>query len=160
MNSELFNKWTSVLANIGVLVGLAIVIIELAQNTRAIESEVAWARLENGIAIQNRLIDNPEFAELYFRITSMEEAEFAISDSVELQRVARHIITTLLYFETRFITQTTDSERLILRDNVLGTLSTAFAKDVATNFNVRNANARNPEFRIFLADMLSISNAR
>lgn len=157
MNSEIFDKWTSVLANVGVLIGLAIVIVELAQNTRAIESEVAWARLASATEIQNRIIDDPEFAEILFRVNSLESDEIDIANSLELQRVARHIITNFLYYETRYITQTTDSERFILRANILASIDSPFSKDVVTSFNVRNANARNPGFREFLSEILSES---
>lgn len=39
------NEWLSLIANLGVLIGLFVLIVEISQNTRAIDNEASWARV-------------------------------------------------------------------------------------------------------------------
>lgn len=155
MKLDRFDKWSGILSNSAVLIGLVVVVLEINQNTRAIESEVAWARLESSIDLQNQLIENPDFARIYFPIKDMTLEEVELSDQIDVQRVARYIASSLLYFEARYITQTAESERAAIRYGVLDIVQDNFSRQVATRFNTVAREARDPEFRLFLDEILA-----
>jgi hypothetical protein len=60
------NQWLTLATNIGVIVGLVVLILEINQNTTAIENEIdasIWANSNAGLLI----VDNPELAQLSVR---------------------------------------------------------------------------------------------
>ena len=47
MNSEQLNRWLSLGANIGVVVGIALLVLEINQNTEMMSAQMTQARTEN-----------------------------------------------------------------------------------------------------------------
>ena len=67
MNISKLNNWISLVANLGVLIGLFVLIVELNQNTRVAES-TAYQGLINRIAELNQIeATDAEFAEILHR---------------------------------------------------------------------------------------------
>ena len=93
---ERTNQWLLFATNVGVIVGLVILIIEIGQNTTAIENQIDVAVFSQGSA--GYIIENPDLAELWVRSASeawdsfspVEKARIGtiwgfILDSAELQ---------------------------------------------------------------------------
>jgi len=64
---EKLNQWLALLTNVGVLAGLILLIIEVEQNTTAIENQIDTALLESPM---NFLIEDPGLAALHVRTES------------------------------------------------------------------------------------------
>ena len=58
MNSDNLNKWLTLIANLAVVAGIIFLIVEINQNTAAIEQNATWMRLES---IDNGTDQNREF---------------------------------------------------------------------------------------------------
>ena len=63
MKKSELNEWLSLLANIGVLFGIFILVMEVNQNTRAIDNESSWARVSTANDVLAMHINNSEFTE-------------------------------------------------------------------------------------------------
>ena len=70
MNS--LNNWITLLTNIGVIAGLAVLVYEVNQNSQALQNETDVAIFS--IAADNRqlLVENSEFRHLYQRIETKQ----------------------------------------------------------------------------------------
>ena len=92
MNLEKMNHWLTLLANIGVLVGMVFLVIEVRQNTIATEQETV-SNFQNGFAaVELMIASNPEFGDLLAKGRNGEKltpAEF-----VRLQAFYRNVLRT------------------------------------------------------------------
>lgn len=159
MNWEKIEKVSSLLANFGVLIGIGFLIVELNQNTRATESEAAWSRLEQGSALLERITNDAEFADLYHRFESMEPGDLRNADPVEAERYGRYWSSYLLYWETRYTTQTSPVEHQSLRDNIITHIGDRVL--VQRILQVQNARGdRLPEFQAFMMNILDELDSR
>ena len=79
---ERTNQWLLFATNIGVIVGLVILIIEISQNTVAIENQVDVAVFSQGPA--DLIIENPDLAELWVRSASEPWDSFS---AIEQERI-------------------------------------------------------------------------
>ena len=154
MNWTKIEKLSALLANLGVLIGIVFLIVELNQNTRATESEAAWSRLEQGSALLERITNDAEFAEIYHNFVNMEPQDFPDSDPVEAERYGRYWGSYLLYWETRFLTQTSSTDRTALRQNIYNLLNGKRLVQLIIR-DQNSSQARISEFQIFLADILA-----
>ena len=64
MNSDRLNKWLTLIANIGVLVGLVVLVYEVRQNTQALQNQADVAIWSIGAEQANVVVDNPSVAEI------------------------------------------------------------------------------------------------
>jgi len=60
MNVAKLNEWFALVANVGVLIGIAILIIEINQNTRAIETESVAQSTDSVMEVRNLIADNSD----------------------------------------------------------------------------------------------------
>lgn len=67
MKLSQLNDWLSLIANLGVLVGLVVLIVEISQNTRAIDNEASWARVSTANDTYTLIIGDEEIASLLIK---------------------------------------------------------------------------------------------
>ena len=123
MESSKLNNWLGIAANLAVMVGIVFFIIELNQNTIAIENEASWSRAEIAIDIYLSAATNTELDGAISRVLNMtlEEYERAAneigSDSAsDVRRVNSFWGAIMIQNGTRFLTQPLerDEERNLL----------------------------------------------
>jgi len=120
MNPDSINRWLSVLANFGVLIGIVVVVIEINQNTIATQTETAWARAQWVLDFNNPRSTDADLAELENRFSRLSEEEILqIVNSDEVYRMAVRVIMDRVYQETRFLTRTSAEDRGIQREQML-----------------------------------------
>ncbi|MCP5347658.1 MAG: hypothetical protein R3F41_19085 [Gammaproteobacteria bacterium] len=81
MNTSKLNDWVSILANIGVLIGIVFLIVEIQQNTAELNAEARATRASEVIALRLWAAENPdifESQECTFRIIGWVNAIFEI----------------------------------------------------------------------------------
>jgi hypothetical protein len=67
MNSEMLTRWTAILTNIAVLIGLLFVGLEFRNNTRALEAERIDSLTQGMSEINNVILGDTEFAEIFYQ---------------------------------------------------------------------------------------------
>jgi hypothetical protein len=81
MNSDLLTKWTAIVTNIAVVIGLVLVGLEFRSNTRAFEAERIDS-LVGGVIDMNRvLIENGDFAEILYQ--AYDDPESVVGSSLD-----------------------------------------------------------------------------
>jgi hypothetical protein len=71
MDSDQLNRWMTLLANLGVLVGIFLVLIELRQNTESAELQAAQSYVTLSHELDFRIVDDPSLIALF--LTPPEE---------------------------------------------------------------------------------------
>ena len=121
MKKSDLNEWLSVLSNAGVLVGIFFLVYEINQNTKAIESEIAWSHAGITTDLYTSESGNPELAELHIRFSSMSinEAELEhVRDDPDFFRYTQMHAARLNYWQARFITETSVQDRARLKATI------------------------------------------
>lgn len=80
---ERANQWIMMATNVGVILGLAVLILEISQNTTAIENQIdaaVWSNSSGGYLV----VENPELAELWVRAKTEPWDSFSL---VEQERI-------------------------------------------------------------------------
>ena len=73
MNSEKINSWLSLLANIGVVVGLVLLIIELNQNTEQMRAQMNQMRAESAAAQQHAYFNSEYIPAIVTKVRNGDE---------------------------------------------------------------------------------------
>ena len=105
------NETLTLLANLGVIVGIIFLILEISQNTRAIENDAFWSRANASIAVNSVIVENEEVAELmaqYLQDSSVYSEPIS-GEKVRAQQLFEMIATQS---EARFITESDDLSAL------------------------------------------------
>ena len=71
MNSDRLNRWVTLGANLGVVAGIVLVLIELNQNTESAELQAAQSYLALSNELDFRIVDDPSLIALF--LTPEEE---------------------------------------------------------------------------------------
>ena len=85
MDLDKLNQWLTLLANLGVLFGLAILIFEINQTNVMIEAQAAQARADSATNVALARIDSPGFAEAL-----VAEDKQSLSDA-DKYRLGQHV---------------------------------------------------------------------
>ncbi len=95
MNSENLNRWLSLGANIGVVIGLILLIVELNQNSELVRAQIHQARTDNYVADMMALADTefllPAWEKMSgsLRVGKVEDLDNL--DAIERARVRRYL---------------------------------------------------------------------
>ena len=84
MDTDRLNKWLTLGANFGVLVGIMLLIMEIDQNRQAIQAQTRNDIAQGAIGVVSLAIDNPHLADILVRSNRGEdisESEAYILDS-------------------------------------------------------------------------------
>jgi hypothetical protein len=74
MNSELLTRWTAIITNIAVVIGLAFVGLEFRNNTRAVESERIDSLTQGGSEIMRFGIEDAKLTDILLRAHAEPES--------------------------------------------------------------------------------------
>ena len=85
MDSDRLNRWLTLGANIGVLIGLALLIFEIRQNHDLMQAQVRNDMSQNLNNLQSLIAANPGLANLVRR--SMEDDDFSPDETIQLRRL-------------------------------------------------------------------------
>ena len=89
MESSRTNQWLTLAANVGVLIGLIVLIFELGQNTDMMRAQIVQSRAENSSAVLTASIHSEFWPQLAAKRTAADSDEAWISSltPVEYERV-------------------------------------------------------------------------
>jgi hypothetical protein len=89
MDTDRLNRWLSLGANIGVVVGIALLILEINQNTEMMSAQMAQARSENLLGRYQNEIHSDHWAEILAKRRSAQSMDEWINSltPVEYERV-------------------------------------------------------------------------
>ena len=73
MDSDRFTKWLNLGANLGVLIGIILLIVELDQNRQAMQAQTRNDIAQGAIGVISLAIENPHLAEIIVRSNRGEE---------------------------------------------------------------------------------------
>jgi hypothetical protein len=74
MNSDLLTRWTAIITNIAIVIGLVFVGLEFRNNARAVESERIDSLTEEGAEIQRIAIGDAELTDILLRAYAEPES--------------------------------------------------------------------------------------
>jgi len=136
-----------------VIVGILFLVIEISQNTTAIENETRWNRVSTAAEIMSPMIENDDFAAAFIAYRNFP-GEARQSDSTnfsqsELFRVENQLRLIALQTEARFITQSTtlDQQRSTMRSILSDVGVRAYYKRISNEFE--------PEFARFIDSIIA-----
>lgn len=75
MNSDRLNKWLTLGANLGVLLGLAVLIFEIHQNNALMQAQIEESRSEALVAWRWQVVGNEVIAGVYAKLGDLQGAE-------------------------------------------------------------------------------------
>ena len=100
---EKLNQWLTLLANLGVLVGIVFIIIEIQQNTAMMRSEIYQARSDTSIQYSLSRADSSIYANLTDRVRNngpLDEAEsYAILSINERRQLSDWLIAEVRMYD-------------------------------------------------------------
>lgn len=153
MNASKLNEWTGIISNIGVMVGIIFLIVEISQNTRAIESEVIWAHAAVATQIYTSEANNSELASTFRDIGEMSTVDaIALRDSgdPDMFRFAQTYIARVNYWQARFLTQPNAIDRERLKNTIESSVRANVVFDIMSSLQ----DTLHPGFASFLKDIL------
>ena len=100
MNSEKLNRWLTLLANIGVVIGLALLIYEFRQSQNLAETEAAVRRLDQMQLAQVEIATSELLAAI--RVKALSEGVESLT-SVELYKLRRWENSVRLRMRSQYI---------------------------------------------------------
>lgn len=150
MNLEKLNHWLTLCANLAVLIGIFVLVVEIDQNTRAIEYETYWSRVATSAELTAPLTNSEELAAAFFDYSETAGADLvnrSFSDP-NAYRVTLILGNMALQNEARFVTQS--SSLAEQKTFLLNFLSRPGVRDF---FRGRLATF-NPEFAAFVQEII------
>jgi len=97
LDSDRLNRWLTLGANIGVLIGISLLLVELNQNPTLMRGQTRNDVSSELIGIMSQVANNPELADLMYRVENGEQ----VTPQEMIQYRARQI-TIIRYFENVF----------------------------------------------------------
>lgn len=150
MEISKINESLSLIANVGVLIGIIILVIEINQNTRATEAQVTWEHNNAVRELYYPAVMDPVFRPIMLKLRGLSEdqlGELVQNNDPEFRSYSLWFSIQMNMWEARFYTQTTDLERQRLR-NVVLTQSSFAELEIFVALNM-TLNRFRPEFRSF-----------
>jgi hypothetical protein len=121
MNIDKINSSLTLFTNLGVLFGIFILIIELQQNTTAIEADVTWAHAAAAQDLYLPVALDPEVARFVTASLKWSEAEYESyrqGSTEEYLRFSTYMSVVTQYYQSRYYTQRSQDERKVLAEHV------------------------------------------
>ena len=100
MDSDRLNRWMTLAANLGVLVGVILLIVELRQNTESTELQAAQSYVALSHELDFRIVDDPSLIALFYTPKDERTPE-------DLHRLDRWYFGSLRTWENGFFLNST-----------------------------------------------------
>jgi hypothetical protein len=91
MHVDNLNRWPTLGANIGVVVGLALLVVELNQNSELVRAQIHQAQSDNYVSDVMALADSEFLLPAYEKLSHLESAQRHFAAEVHIQRMAQVI---------------------------------------------------------------------
>ena len=150
------NETLALLGNVGVIVGIIFLIVEVRQNTIATDNETAWARTATSIELNALIISDLDRAARSAAQSdwSVEQIQnYQISNPAEATQDSYYYRSRLLLWQTRYLTQPEPELRATLRDQIRTGLSDNDTMRYVVE-SERTMTQVYPDFREFLLSIL------
>ena len=124
---ENFNRWVTIIANIGVLAGIVVLIIEIRQNTIATEAQVTWEHSNAARELYYPMIVDPVLSPIVLELRNLSTdqiEELVESGDPKWIRYQLYSQLQMNMWEARYYTQTSDVERQRLETLIMRNLTT------------------------------------
>ncbi|MEZ5489591.1 MAG: hypothetical protein R3F50_04630 [Gammaproteobacteria bacterium] len=154
MNLEKLDRIFSISSSLGVLIGIIFLIVEISQNTQAIETEVAWARANMMVDLNTHLSENDDMSDIAAKFGRMPRSEIEQArrtDTADWISYSTYWGARRIYWEARYITQSTPEDRERLRVLIANTLDFPGRRFVLENIDFATLD---PEFGKFYQEIL------
>ena len=99
MNSDLLTRWTAIITNIAIVIGLVFVGLEFRNNSRSIEAERIDSFIGGNAEINSLIVENENLAELIFRAHTVPDS----LTSSELDRVQSWMLMNYDSFQRQML---------------------------------------------------------
>jgi len=95
MNTDKLNKWLSLLANIGVVIGLALLIFEIRQNSELVRAQIHQARSDAYVSARQELADSEHIIVVWQKLEAAggprNVSALSTLDPLETHRLYRYL---------------------------------------------------------------------
>ncbi len=106
MNTDTVNKWLTLSANIGVVIGLMLLIVEIDQNSELVKAQINQARSDSLVQRLAEFADSEHIAPLRAKLNSAGYPERVVPRNeltpVEVERLQTWLGSSMLDFENLF----------------------------------------------------------
>ena len=99
MDSEILTRWTAIITNLAVLVGLVFVGLEFRNSTRAFEAERIDSLVQGMADVNSFAVSDEEFAELFYK--AYEDPKSLSGSS--LDRVQHTLLSSYNHFQSVYL---------------------------------------------------------
>jgi hypothetical protein len=105
MDSNKANRWLTLGANIGVLIGIILILIELNQNADLMKAQIAQARADNRVALYREQMNSDYWPAIYVKRAAASSSDEWIDSLTpeEYQRLRWYILLELNDLRTQFL---------------------------------------------------------
>ena len=150
MESDRFNRWLTLGANVGVIVGLVLVAYEINQSGMSLELAASSDGVDNFTQAMEVLVQNEELARLIYKAeTSYEEL-----DEFDRWRVSKYLdgfVSMSQQDYLVYLAMDNESEELAFSNDWQENMKLKMYRDYWTKSFMRF----NPEFRLFIDSIIS-----
>ena len=105
MDSNTVNRWLTLGANVGVMVGLILLIVEIDQNSQLVRIQIEQSRSETYVAWMRQIVEGEHAAPLYAKMDTLDGSfieKIQQLDRVEAIRYATMIAARYYDYENLF----------------------------------------------------------
>ena len=105
MSADSVNRWLTLSANVGVMIGLILLVIELNQNSSLVRAQIHQARSDNYVSNMIALADTENLLPAYEKLINagaLNAAALDTLDSIERARVRRYAQARLGGYDNLF----------------------------------------------------------
>ncbi len=123
LNANRLNRWLTLGANLGVLVGLILLIVEIEQNSDLVRAEIEQTRSESYVAWLRQAAANDQILELFLQMETLEGSFGERFEQLEpIERIRfRQILEARFYdyenlfaqYQDGFVSQTYWEQRVV-----------------------------------------------
>ena len=146
MNLDKINQWLMVLTNLGVLIGIFFVGIEIRQNTQAQLAESRQQMMEADLGILSQFVEYPQI------ILNTDASEL---DEIELARMQAYWLSMLRSREFGWFQYINGNMDEATWRSYLEPMFSAFETGLARDYLKSGRYDGNPEFKAYLLDEFS-----
>jgi hypothetical protein len=144
LDYEKLNSWLAVLANLGVLIGIFFLAIELRQNNELMEAEARFNRVSASAEAYNIQCTNGELAEIHVKVNKSQP----LTD-VELYRFESSLMRFLINMEWIFREMPEDSTD---RKYAERRLASALSNNLRRSIYLKRIDDFDPDFVSWIED--------
>jgi hypothetical protein len=147
VDSDRLNRWLALAANIGVLVGIVFLAVEIRQNTIAVQTAALQQHFEQHTGLVMARVNNAELRAAFLKTTDGTEMLSAEEEAILAPYIISVIRNHFVAYELRESGLLPDSQWRTFRAALIGTMRRQFSRDIWRSFLGRNPDVYSNEFQ-------------